>query len=62
MVEKLFPESFLKNQNSAYLWISSLKFVCLFVFTVCQVEENQNTLKLRRGSLAFTSYNSYKTF
>ena len=26
MVEKLFPGSFLKNQNWAYLWINILKF------------------------------------
>ena len=36
MVEKLFPDPFLKNQNSACLWINSLTFyrVC---FIVCQV-------------------------
>ena len=26
VVEKLFPESFLKNQNWTYLWIIGLKF------------------------------------
>ena len=26
VVEKLFPDPFLKNQNCAYLWIISLKF------------------------------------
>ena len=30
MVEKLFPDLFLKNQNRAYLWINGLKF-----YTVC---------------------------
>ena len=30
MAEKLFPDSVLKNQNWAYLWINSLKF-----YTVC---------------------------
>ena len=30
VVEKLFPDSFLKNQNWLYLWINSLKF-----YTVC---------------------------
>ena len=30
VAEKLFPESFLKNQNWVYLWIDSLKF-----YTVC---------------------------
>ena len=31
VVEKLFPDSFLKTQNWAYLWISSLKFYSLFL-------------------------------
>ena len=26
VVEKLFPDPYLKNQNWAYLWINSLKF------------------------------------
>ena len=32
MVEKLVPNLLLKNQNSAYLWINSLKFyaVCFY--------------------------------
>ena len=30
VAKKLFPESFLKNQNWVYLWIDSLKF-----YTVC---------------------------
>ena len=30
MVEKLFLDPFLKNQNWVYLWINSLKF-----YTVC---------------------------
>ena len=32
MVEKLFPDPFLKNQNFTYLWINSLKFykVCFY--------------------------------
>ena len=30
VVEKLFPNPFLKNQNWAYLWINGLKF-----YTVC---------------------------
>ena len=35
MVEKLFPDPFLKNQNSAYLWINNLKFytVCFYCMT-----------------------------
>ena len=27
VVEKLVPETFLKNQNRAYFWIKSLKFI-----------------------------------
>ena len=30
MVEKLFPDPFLKNQNWAYIWMSSLKFYTVF--------------------------------
>ena len=30
VVEKLFPDLFLKNQNWAYLWIKSLKAYSLF--------------------------------
>ena len=32
MVGKLFADPFLKNQNRAYLWITSLKFyaVCFY--------------------------------
>ena len=30
MVEKLFPEPFLKSQNWAYLWINRLKFLYSF--------------------------------
>ena len=30
VLEKLFPEAFIKNKNWAYFWISSLKF-----YTVC---------------------------
>ena len=35
MVEKLVPETFLKNQTWAYLWINSLKFytVCFYYIT-----------------------------
>ena len=37
MVEKLFPDPFIKNQNWAYLWINSLKFyiVCLYCMPSC---------------------------
>ena len=26
VLEKLFPDPYLKNQNGAYLWINSVKF------------------------------------
>ena len=32
MVEILFPESFLKNQNWAYLWINSLKVYIVYFY------------------------------
>ena len=34
MVEKLFPDSFLKNKKLAHLWINSLKFYSLFLFHI----------------------------
>ena len=37
LVEKLFPDPFLKNQNWAYVLINNLKFL-QFIFVVCQVE------------------------
>ena len=48
VMEKLFPDSFLKNQN----WTSFIQFV----FVVCQVEGYQNILKLSCRLLAFTSH------
>ena len=51
VVEKLFPESFLWNQNQAYLRIKSR-----FVFIVFQVEYYQNISKPTCKPLAITSY------
>ena len=31
VVEKLFPDPFLKNQNLPYLWINILKFYTVFL-------------------------------
>ena len=45
MLEKLFPELFLKNRNWEYLWI--------------QVEDCQNMLKLSCRPLAFISYKAF---
>ena len=58
VVEKLFTDSFLKNQNWEYLWINTLKFY-IFVFIACQVEGNQNFLTLSYKSMAFTSYKAF---
>ena len=56
MVNKQFPDSFLKNQNWTYLWINSF---IQFVFTVCQVEGYWNQLKLSCRPLAFTSFKAF---
>ena len=54
--EKLFSDSFLKNENWAYPWINCLKFCTVCLFIVFQVEDYQNILKLICRPLAFTSY------
>ena len=47
MVEKLFPNPFLKNQIWAHLCFNSLKFYTEFyVFFICQVKSYQDILKL----------------
>ena len=56
--EELFPDSFLKIQKSVYLWINILSFI-YFVFTVCQVEDSRNWLKLCCRALAFTSNKAF---
>ena len=48
IVEKLFPNLFLKIQNWAYLWINSLKFC----FYCMQVKGYQNILKVSYRPLA----------
>ena len=53
-VEKLFPDTFLKDQNWASLWINS-SVLYSFLFIVCQVEGHLKILKLSCGPLAFTS-------
>ena len=52
IIEELFQDPLLKNQNWAYLWINSLKFG----FIACQVDEYQKILKLSCRTLTFTSY------
>ena len=58
VLENIFPELFLKNQNLAYLCMNSLKFYT-FVLIVWQVEGYQNIWKLSCGQLAFTSYKAF---
>ena len=55
VVDKLFSESFLKYENLAYLWISSLSFIKL-VFIVCLFKPCQNIVKPSCRSLTFTLY------
>ena len=43
MLEKLFPDPFLKNTNREYLWIDSFT---QFVFILYQVGDHRNVLKL----------------
>ena len=50
VVEKLYPDNFLKSQNWPYLQINSLKF-----YAVC-FGGYRNVLKLSCRLLAFTSY------
>ena len=56
VVKKLFPDSFLKNQNWAYLWINCLKFCPVCFFFCMPIEGYQNILKLSCRLLSFTSY------
>ena len=47
VVEKLVPKLFLKNQNSAYIWINSLKvWYCLLLLQV-QIEDYLNYLYIK---------------
>ena len=57
MVEKLFPDSFLKNQNWEYLWINSLKFyaVCFY----CISSWGLHILKLSCRPPTFTSFKAF---
>ena len=55
VVEKPFPNPFLKNQNRAYLWITYVQVV----FIACQVQGYRSILKLSCWPLAFTSYKAF---
>ena len=50
VMQKIFPSSFLKNQNWAYLWI---------IFNLCYIERYGNILKLSCRAFAFTSYKAF---
>ena len=58
VVEKLSPDTFLKTQNWAYLWINSLK-----LYTVCfhcmPSWGYRNILKLSCRPITFTSYKAF---
>ena len=58
MMEKAFPDSFLKYQNWACLWTNSLKFYTVY-FIACKVEGSRNMLKLSCRLLAFTSRKAF---
>ena len=58
VMEKLFPDPFLKNPNWGHLWIDNLKFI-YFVLIVCRVEVCRKWLKLSCETLAFTSYKAF---
>ena len=49
---------FSKKKKRSYLWINNLKCI-QFVFIVCQVEDNQNILKLGCRPFPFTSYKTF---
>ena len=52
VVEKPFPDPFLKTQNLTYLWINSLKFytICFYCMQSCGLSKYIET------PLAFMSY------
>ena len=54
VLNKLFPDPFLENQNWAYLWINSLK--CYAVCSLYPAEDYQNILKLSSRLFAFTFF------
>ena len=56
LVEKLIPGPFLKNQNSAYLWINNLKF-----YRVCFYWGLPAYIKSKMLTLVFTSYEAFST-
>ena len=58
MLEKLFPDPFLKNQNWEYLWMNSLKF-----YTVCfYCMPSRGLSQYIETKLQTTSFTLYKAF
>ena len=55
VVDKLFPDSFLKSQNWAYLWMNSLTFYTVCFYCMSSWGLSIYVLKLSCGPLTFTS-------
>ena len=58
VVEKLFPDPFLKNQNCAYTWINSLKFYTVLFHCM----PSWGLMKYIETMLQNTCIYSYKAF
>ena len=58
MAEKLFPDPFLKNQNSPFFGSIVSSFI-EFALIECQVDKYQNILKLGCKSLTFNSNKAF---
>ena len=58
VVDKLFPDSFLKNQNWAYLW-SNILNLYTFCFNCLPSWDYWMWLKLSCRPFAFTSYKAF---
>ena len=56
MVEKLFPDLFIKNQNWAYLWINVPKFYIFCFYCLPSWGLSKLIVKLSCRPLAFASY------
>ena len=58
VVEKLFPDSFLRNQIWAYLWINSLKFwaVCFYCMPTWVLSKY---IEIKLQTIGFISYKAF---
>ena len=59
MVEKLFPNSYLKNLNGGYLWINNLTFYTVSFYFMLSCGLSKYILKLSCRPLAFTSCKAF---